>query len=118
MKLNGAIRWWRSILEAQVQKLISRLQATIKGNRDNLSIMIMDSRPEGRDSAEKCRSCGTANNDASSAAIEVLQSMNARGQIKDDKEDSQMAQILQRKDAKIELQQNMIALQREEMQKR
>jgi hypothetical protein len=44
--------------------------------------------------------------------------MNARGQIKDDKEDSQMAQILQGKDAKIELQQNMIALQREEMQKR
>jgi hypothetical protein len=75
-------------------------------------------RPEGRDSAKKRRSRGTADNDASSAAIEVLQSMNARGQIKDDKEDSQMAQILQGKDAKIELQQNMIALQREEMQKR
>ncbi|PUZ70727.1 hypothetical protein GQ55_2G257400 [Panicum hallii var. hallii] len=75
-------------------------------------------RPEGRDSAKKHRSRGTADNDASSAAIEVLQSMNARSQIKDDKEDSQMAQILQRKDAKIELQQNMIALQREEMQKR
>jgi hypothetical protein len=47
--------------------------------------------PEGRDSAKKCRSRGTADNVASSVAIEVLQSMNARGQIKDNKEDSQMA---------------------------
>ncbi|WVZ66062.1 hypothetical protein U9M48_015336 [Paspalum notatum var. saurae] len=75
-------------------------------------------RPEGRDSAKKRRSRGTVDNDASSAAIEVLQSMNARGQMKDDEEDSQMAQILQWKDAKIELQQNLIALQREEMVKR
>jgi len=37
--------------------------------------------------------------------------MNARGQLKDDKEDTQMAQILERKDAKIELQQNLIAMQ-------
>jgi hypothetical protein len=38
--------------------------------------------------------------------------------MKDEKEDTQMAQILQRKDAKIELQQNMLSLQREDMQKR
>jgi ribosomal protein S6 len=43
MKLNGAIRWWRSILEAEVQKLINRLQETIEANRDNLRMMIMNS---------------------------------------------------------------------------
>jgi hypothetical protein len=75
-------------------------------------------RPEGRDSAKKKRARPTVDTSASSTAIEVLQRMNERSQIKDDKEDSQMAQILQRKDAKIELQQNMIALQREEMEKR
>ncbi|WVZ85341.1 hypothetical protein U9M48_032280, partial [Paspalum notatum var. saurae] len=74
--------------------------------------------PEGRDTAKKRRARPAVDTSASSAAIEVLQRMNERGQIKDDKEDSQMAQILQRKDAKIELQHNMIALQREEMEKR
>ncbi|WVZ54709.1 hypothetical protein U9M48_005467 [Paspalum notatum var. saurae] len=75
-------------------------------------------RPEGRDTAKKKRARPTVDTSVSSTTIEVLQSMNERGQIKNDKEDSQMAQILQRKDAKIELQQNMIALQREEMEKR
>lgn len=67
-------------------------------------------RPEGRDSAKKRRSRGGADTSASSTAIEVLQRMHERGQLKDDKEDTQMAQILQRKDAKIELQQNLISL--------
>jgi len=44
--------------------------------------------------------------------------MNKQGQLQDEKEDSQMREILQRKDAKIELQQTMLALQREEMIKR
>jgi ribosomal protein S6 len=43
MKPNGAIRWWRSILEAEVQKLINRLQETLKANSDNLRMMTMDS---------------------------------------------------------------------------
>ncbi|KAJ1289908.1 hypothetical protein BS78_02G201000 [Paspalum vaginatum] len=67
-------------------------------------------RPEGRDSAKKRRARPAVDTSASSTAIEVIQRMNERGQIKDEKEDSQMAQILQRKDAKIELQRNMIAL--------
>jgi len=75
-------------------------------------------RPEGRDTAKKRRARPCEEDSVSSAAIEVLSAMNARGQVKDDKEDTQMAQILQRKDAKIELQQTMIAMQREEMEKR
>lgn len=75
-------------------------------------------RPEGRDTAKKRRNRTAGDNSASSTAIEVLERMNERSQMKDDKEDSQMAQILQRKDAKIELQQSMLALQREEMEKR
>ncbi|WVZ94731.1 hypothetical protein U9M48_040595 [Paspalum notatum var. saurae] len=72
-------------------------------------------RPEGRDTAKKRKSRACGANSASSATIEVLSAMNAREQLKDDKEDTQMAQILQRKDAKIELQQNLIAMQREDM---
>ncbi|KAJ1283348.1 hypothetical protein BS78_03G121700 [Paspalum vaginatum] len=79
------------------------------GNEDNTA--------QGRDTAKKRKYQNVVTSE-SSAAIEVLSAMNARGQLKDDKEDTQMSQILQRKDAKIELQQNLIALQREEMEKR
>ena len=75
-------------------------------------------RPEGRDNAKKRKARACAQDSQSSAAIEVLSAMNARGQLKDDKEDTQMAQILERKDAKIQLQQNLIAMQREDMEKR
>ncbi|KAJ1283207.1 hypothetical protein BS78_03G110600 [Paspalum vaginatum] len=75
-------------------------------------------RPEGRDNAKKRKARASAADSQSSAAIEVLSAMNARGQQKDEKEDTQMAQILERKDAKIELQQNLIAMQREDMEKR
>ena len=75
-------------------------------------------RPDGRDTSKKRRSRAGADNSASTTAIEFLQSINKRGQLQDEKEDSQMREILQRKDAKIELQQTMLALQREEMTKR
>ena len=68
-------------------------------------------RPEGRDNAKKRKARACAQDSQSSAAIEVLSAMNARGQLKDDKEDTQMAQILEMKDAKIQLQQNLIAMQ-------
>lgn len=58
-------------------------------------------RPEGRDNGKKRKARACAQDSQSSAAIEVLSAMNARGQLKDDKEDTQMAQILERKDAKI-----------------
>jgi len=51
-------------------------------------------RPEGRDTAKKRRARPCEEDSVSSAAIEVLSAMNARGQVKDDKEDTQMAQIL------------------------
>ncbi|KAJ1288216.1 hypothetical protein BS78_02G073000 [Paspalum vaginatum] len=52
------------------------------GNIDNTA------RPEGRDSAKKRKARPCADTSASSAAIEVLSAMNARGQLKDDKEDT------------------------------
>ncbi|WVZ71233.1 hypothetical protein U9M48_019845 [Paspalum notatum var. saurae] len=55
------------------------------GNADNKA------RPEGRDTAKKRKARPCEDTFASSAAIEVLSDMNARGQLKDDKEDTHMA---------------------------
>jgi hypothetical protein len=77
-----------------------------------------EGRPEGRDTVKKKRSQGVVDTSSSSTAIEFLQHIHERGEKKDEKEETQMEQILQRKDAKIVLQENLISLQREDMEKR
>ncbi|WVZ91553.1 hypothetical protein U9M48_037706 [Paspalum notatum var. saurae] len=108
--LKDEPKWNDKMLELNSGANSTRVNQELPGNPGGQSISEhadndpLD-RPEGRDTAKKRRNRAAGDNTASSTAVEVLQSMHERSQKKDDKEDTQMAQILQRKDAKIELQQ-------------
>lgn len=76
-------------------------------------------RPDGRDKAKKMRAkAPMLDASSSSTAVEVLQMMTSSRETRIEKQDSQMAEILSRKDEKIRIQKEMLENQKREIEMR
>jgi hypothetical protein len=105
--LKDESKWTERMLEINNVGTATRVNQKMVGNNGVNLVESQDAdnggqgRPEERDTVKNRRCGGGADNSSSSTAFEVLQRIQECGQMKDEKEDTQMTQILQRKDLKL-----------------
>jgi hypothetical protein len=98
--LKDEPKWTDRMLEINNVGTATRVNQKMAGNNgvDPVESQNADNgeqgRSEGRDIVKKRRCGGGTDTSSSSTAFEVLQCIQERGQMKDEKEDTQMAQIL------------------------